>query len=374
MIAWALWQLLVERTFRSALLLAAGGAGAAVLLIPYLSELIHTSSKMEGGSAFGFAIREMIPPGGLMASPLFQHFASGHPMAALNLAKLLLLAPGYALELGFYLAVLLIYLIPAWHGRTPLTPAQRSLVLIATLMIPLTSLIRSSVLTLNDFGFRSALLIQFPLLLLGSEVMTGWSLADSKRGAAELSGLPHNTPQWLRSIAALALIIGAASTLSQVIWFRVVSPIAEMIPSAEHDSKVRNLSHNLYISSVGYARLNVSVPKDAIVQFNPGNPDYSWTAGDLLGINRQIAITSDQPWCGSELGGDPTGCAPMAAAIDSIFQGATAEEALTTCREYGIQYLVVRIYDPAWKDKSGWVWTLKPVVQDDEFRALDCRE
>ena len=64
----------------------------------------------------------------------------------------------------------------------------------------------------------------------------------------------------------------------------------------------------------------------------------------------------------------------MAAAIDSIFQGATAEEALTTCREYGIQYLVVRIYDPAWKDKSGWVWTLKPVVQDDEFRALDCRE
>ena len=87
MVVWALWQLLVERTFRSALLLAAGGAGATVLLIPYLSELSHTSSKTER-SPFGFAIREMIPPGGLMASPLFQHFASGHPMAALNLARL----------------------------------------------------------------------------------------------------------------------------------------------------------------------------------------------------------------------------------------------------------------------------------------------
>jgi hypothetical protein len=375
MIIWALWQLLIERSPRPVMLLAAGGACAGILLVPYLSQLMRTSSKMEGGSsAFGFAVREMIPPGGLMASPLFQHLTSSHPMAALNLAKVLLLVPGYALELGFYFAVLLIYMVPAWHGRKPLTAAQRSLVVIAFVTIPLTSLIRSSVLTLNDFGFRSALLIQFPLLLLGAEVVTSWSLANSKTGAPEnLSVLAHDTPQWLRSIAALALIVGTVSTLSQGIWFRVVSPLAEMIPSAEHDLKAHNLSHELYISSAGYAQLDATISHDAVVQFDPSNPDLLWTAGDLLGVDHQIAITSDQPWCGAELGGDAAGCRVMAAAVDQVFEGVTAEQARATCRQYGIQYLVVRVYDPAWKDKRSWVWTLKPVVQDEEFRALDCR-
>jgi hypothetical protein len=62
----------------------------------------------------------------------------------------------------------------------------------------------------------------------------------------------------------------------------------------------------------------------------------------------------------------------MAVAIDSLFNGATAERARATCRSYKIGYLVSRIYDPAWQDKQSWVWTLKPVVSDPEFRALDC--
>src|ERR1035441_9772730 len=105
MVVWALWQVVIERTPRPALLLAAGGAGAVVLLLPYLWELTHTKSTMAGGSLFAFAVREMIPPDALLASRLFQHLAAGHPLAAKNLAKLLLLVPGYALELGFYLAV-----------------------------------------------------------------------------------------------------------------------------------------------------------------------------------------------------------------------------------------------------------------------------
>jgi hypothetical protein len=64
----------------------------------------------------------------------------------------------------------------------------------------------------------------------------------------------------------------------------------------------------------------------------------------------------------------------MAATIDPLFSGATAEQARTACRQYGIQYLVATMYDPVWMDKSGWVWTLRPVVSDEEFRALDCRQ
>ena len=375
MLVWALWQIVIERKLRSAMLLAGGGTGAAVLLIPYLRELLaNTSSGLQGGSIFSFAVREMFSPDSLLATHLFKHLAMDHATAARNIADLVLLVPGYAVELGFYLAVLLIYLVPGWRGRTRLSAAQRSLLLIAVVALVMISVMRSSVLTSNDFGWRAALLLQFPLLLFASEVMTGWKLAERKDSTlADWAGLPRNTPHWLRSIAAIALIVGVVSTVCQVLLLRFDIPLADAHLRAIHDPNAGKLPHNAYISAIGYAQLDGSIPRDAIVQFNPDLEPYLRSA-DLLGIDHQAAIIGDKPFCGAELGGDPSGCTAMAAAIDSLFSGATAEQARATCHQYGIQYLVARIYDPAWKETNGWVWTLKPVVSDEEFRALDCRQ
>ena len=313
---------------------------------------------------------------GLLESGLFQHLEAGHPLAALNLAKLVLLVPGYAIELGFYFVVFLIYLVPAWRGRTHLTPARRSLVFIAASSFPLISLVRSGVLESNDFGWRAALLLQFPLLLLGSELIIGWKFAELKRHApADCTGLPHNTPQWLRSIAALALIFGVGSTFYQALMMRFTYPVIEMAHRrAVHDPEAGNISHNVYILYLGYAQLDAVIPQDAVVQFNPVRPSVFWMIPNWGGIDHQVAMSGDQPGCGSEFGGDPSGCRAMAATIDPLFSGATAEQARTACRQYGIQYLVATMYDPVWMDKSGWVWTLRPVVSDEEFRALDCRQ
>ncbi len=78
MLAWALWQVALERVFRPVVLLAFGGAGALVLLLPYLSELRHGSSGMHGGSLFGFAIRETFPVDGIVSSGLLQSLARSH--------------------------------------------------------------------------------------------------------------------------------------------------------------------------------------------------------------------------------------------------------------------------------------------------------
>jgi hypothetical protein len=374
MLAWGLWQVLVEHKPRPALLLAAGGVGAVVLLIPYLREITRASSGLQGGSVFTFAIREMFSPNDLLASHLFRHLAMAHPALAQNLANLVLLAPGYAVELGFYLAVFLIYMVPAWRGRTPLTAAQRALLVIAAVTLFVISVMRSSVLTSNDFGWRAALLLQFPLLLFGSEVITSWRLRERKSAApADWVGLPRDSPQWLRSMAALALVVGVISTVGQALLLRFDFQLNEVRLSAVHDPSAGRLPHNAYISAVGYAQLDGSIPLDAIVQFNPASEPYRRSA-DLLGIDRQTAILGDQPYCGAELGGDPSGCPAMAAAIDALFSGATAEQARSTCRQFGIHYLVSRVYDPVWNDRSNWVWTLKPAVSDAEFRALDCRE
>ena len=369
MLAWALWQIAIERTPRSPLLLAAGGAGAVVLLLPYLLELTHNQSKMAGGSVFTFAIREMFPPAGLLGTHFFQYLATGHPLAAENLANLILLLPGYIFELGFYLAVFLVYLVPAWHRRKPLNPAERSLVFIVTVTLLLISVIRSSVLKQNDFGWRGALLLQFPLLLMASDTLTTWGfLNHDGNKSVDCDGLPHCTPYWFRSIASIALLIGVFSTLCQVLLLRFDSSLM----SAANNQDAIELSHKAYFSSIGYAQLNAFIPRDAVVQYNPGSKIAWWMEPDLFGIDHQTAIAGDQPWCGSELKGDPGGCLVMASAIDSLFKGATAEQARATCSQYGIGYLVASVYDAVWNDRNGWVWTLKPVVSNEGFRALDC--
>ena len=376
MLLWAVWQIAVERAPRPAMLLAAGGAGAGVLLVPYLLELLHPAGPAgaPGASVFSFAVREMIPPAALLGTHFFQHLAAGHPLAALNLAKEILLLPGYGLELGFYFAVFLIYLVPAWRGRIALSPAHRSLLFICLATLPIISQIRSGILDTNDFGWRGALFVQFALLLLASEVLTGWKLEESRSTApAELAELPHRTPQVLRAIAALALVIGAMGTICQALMLRLGVPIVEWQMARSHTPETRSFSHNAYISSIGYAELDRQISQDAIVQFNPVHPDPFWTAADLLGIDRQSAILNDKKGCGSELGGDPSGCKAMADDIDALFRGIPAAQARQTCARYSIQYLVVRNFDPAWSDAGGWVWKLPALVADPDFRALDCR-
>jgi hypothetical protein len=375
MVVWALWQVAIERKPRPALLLAAGGVGAAVLLVPYLSELTHGSTGTHGESMFGFAVRAMIPADGLLSSSFFQHLTTGHPLAALNLARLVLLAPGYVLELGFYLVVFLIFLISAWRGRMPLSPAQRALLFISAVTIPFISLMHSMAIKNNDFGIRGALLLQFPLLLLASELVTSWDLPNPKRSPpTNCTGLPRSTPHWLRSVASIALAIGVFSTLCQSLMLRFVIPLAEANMHASNDPEGGSLSHDAYISSIGYAHLDASIPREAIVQYNPIRPNLFWMDVDLLGVDHQTVMVSDQGGCGSEIGGDSSGCPTMAAAIDSLFQGASAEQARAICHEYSIQYLIARVYDPAWKDRNSWVWTLDPVVSDDEFRVLSCKQ
>jgi hypothetical protein len=93
---------------------------------------------------------------------------------------------------------------------------------------------------------------------------------------------------------------------------------------------------------------------------------------NMLGINHQTAISSDTGGCGSEIGGESAGCPIMASMIDPLFRGGTVEQARTVCRQFGIQYLVVNGSDPAWNDRQGWFWALTPVVEDPDFRALEC--
>jgi hypothetical protein len=382
MLIWAVWQGLFKHAWRVPLLLLAGGAFAIVLLLPYLHEITHTESKMAdiGGSGggnsspFAWSVRETIPPDGLVRSALLRGFAADYPSTARSVAKLILLPPGFALELGVYALALLPFVVPAWRGRKPLTEAQQTLVFIVLVTIPIASLISSRVLNVNDFGIHSALFIQYPLLLLMSELLIGWKLERLKLATPEfVSGLPGHTPHVLRSLITLALIIGVLSTTWHSLVLRFILPLAEINASQANNTQVAELPHKAYFSYFGYAELNARIPSDAVVQFNPENGWIFWKNVDLVNTNHQVATVASGLWCGSELGGDPSGCPAMLDAVVPLFKDATAAQARAACRAYEIHYLVANVYDPPWKDRNSWVWSLPQVVSDPEFRAVDCR-
>jgi len=218
------------------------------------------------------------------------------------------------------------------------------------------------------------MILQFALLLLASEVLTAWKEEERMDvDKADPTGRRGTAPLWFRTMTSLASGVGGVSLLAQGLVLRFVFPIAVGNLRAHHVPDADMGSHDPLISTVGYGQLQTVIPADAVVQFNPRRTRDFHSIVDVMQINHQLAMSDDRGGCGSDLGGDPSGCPAMAAAVDSVYKGTTAARAREVCGEYGIQYLVARVYDPAWKDVNSWVWTLPAVVEDPEFRALDCR-
>jgi hypothetical protein len=369
MLQWAVWQIIFERQILPAVRLACGGALSLVLLIPYLLELRQGTSGTQGGRSthlFALAVREMIPVDPFLATHFLQPLASTHPILARNFLNLVLLIPGYTLELGFYLIVLLVYLVPAWRPRRSLTPGERTLLFLSVATLPIITFLRSAIISQNDFGWRSALFLQFPMLLFGAVLWTSWHPDNSESSASVPS------PQWLRSLASLAILIGVLSSVTQALGLRFGIPLVESESRGRRLDATR-MSDVAAIASSGYSQLDRTIPRDAIVQFNPEIENRVLATIEQLNVQRQVAIAGDTEGCGSAVGGDPNGCVIMAAALDAVFRSASADQARGVCRQFGIQYLIANVYDPAWNGREGWVWTLPAVVADPRFRVLDCR-
>lgn len=375
-IVWSTWQILFDHDRRSALFLMAGGAFGALMDVPYLYSLAKSSSGVHGLAPFGLAVRQTWPPDWLLSNGLFHHFSASHADAVRNLANLLLLPAGLVVELGFFLAAFLVYLVPTFRMRKQLNAESRSLILISTVSLLISSCIKSNVLEYNDFGFRAALFAQFALLLLSSELLAMWNAGECASNSGETPiRLSRAVRYCAHAVTALSLVLGMPSTGYYALMFRFVAPLTEAAHRrATRDQLAGSLSHNAYISYFGFQHLNRSISHEAVVQFNPSYHNEYWTVVALVGINHQTAISSDRPWCGAELGGDPNGCLIMGPPIASLYKQATALTAQQVCSAFGIQYLVATIYDPVWNERDSWVWRLPSVVEDPEFRALDCRE
>ncbi len=351
MAGWSVILLMQKRETALVARFAGAVCVAGVLVIPYLRSLMGSHSGTEGGAnagashLFQFGVRKMIDSGLITGLPALASINHSHPVLLDQIARLALLLPGYALELGLYGLVLALGLA----GWRSLTSPYRTALGLAIAGLVLVSFVRSAVIGNNDFGYRAALIPSFLLLLLAADRLTR-----------------PKPSQWM----ALLIVVGLAGTGFQVLMLRVYVPlhVAAKMPG------FYGLPEAAFAARTGYASAAEKIPATAVVQANLIDPQNYFYVANMLYSDRAM-LTDAAVDCGAVFGGDPARCGPTQRAVRELFRmpAPSAEDVIARCHFLGIDYLAVAQSDPAWEDTRGWVWALPVAAQaETDFRVVQC--
>ena len=110
----------------------------------------------------------------------------------------------------------------------------------------------------------------------------------------------------------------------------------------------------------------------ARVQFSIPNENYTGLAHQM-NIGRQMIVDSEH--CNDSFGGENAPCASIQEAFSKLFsggEGVGSGEATKLCDLVGADYLAITSWDPAWRLREGWAWTLPTIVSKPEMRVVAC--
>ena len=223
--------------------------------------------------------------------------------------------------------------------------------------------VRSAVITNNDLAFRSAMIVQFVLLLWAAEFFDRWFFAphrDRLRQGRIMRLVVHST-----------LIIGIVSAAYSLTILRTYTYFDDkgMIPyPADWIPAPGEIGVGMMNTRQAYAQLDAILPPRAIVQYNPMREDYL----PLLEYDSFQSVDAF-PNCGTEFGGDVGKCPPVQDAIANLFNKQGEVDIHDLCSRLSIDVLVARKTDAAWLDRNSWVWTNPPLVANIYIRAFRCR-
>lgn len=351
--SWCVWLVWSQRGVWHACSVILAGLVAILVSIPYVMILLARGAS---GSAaefpLRFGIREMIHADVLLRIPAMQHAAAVHPMRTLEWIRAVLLVPGYFVELGIFGVGMLAWMISYWRSRSVRSDAERSLIFLMCIAALVATLLRSTAISNNDFGYRSILVLQF-LLVLGT--------------AAWLQRWVEHGRQWhWRSILCVTMLgIGVASTMYQMVVLRSYTYF-----HAEYASTA-------YQVRQAYQTLQARTTQDAVVLWDEppavvpgGQPATIAHLLHLLYAGRQAAVVDMD--CGVPFGGNASLCAPLLRDVHALYRGQGRVDAETLCRRWGIQYFVTMKRDPIWENKTSWVWHVPAVAAEPAVRILPC--
>lgn len=260
--------------------------------------------------------------------------------------------------MGFYAAVLIVVML---RKRELKDEAEQTAVFLVLSGLVVSSFVRSSVIETNDFGIRSMLVPQFFLLLLAGLLLDG-TMKVSRRS--------------VRWVLGAAMVVGLVGTVYQAALLRLYLPVEDRLQRqdlaglAERNMALRVVLHDMDARS----------SKMAVVQYDTLQPSQYFNYAQLLNTPRQTA--NAMPECGVAFSGDPGPCEGIKAELARLYlepdgyvvgsevEGASA--ARESCRRLGVDELVATQWDPIWRAKEGWAWTLPVIAETSRVRVVNC--
>jgi len=370
-VAIALWSLalITRKGWREVSMFAGAGAVALLWALPFLSSLRGPAA----GAAFAeFALRPF-PLGIIIAR---QVGIAIETQFALAVANALFLPINYALELGFFLAVGVLRLRQLMRGAIEVSANELAAWTLVMTSFLIGTFLRSSTTITNDLGWRCFLPAQLILLLWGATLVHEWWFHRSS--VVPENAMSSNATQaaprlWIRVAFAMLIILGTLGTAYQVFMLRMFPVLSDRgeISGLSWVDPDRNFGSRTYALRSAYEVLDTQLPSSAIVQSNPATVHpiqhmlYS-------GRDSAAATPAGDPPCGTAFGGGPGLCGLRQQKLARLFALPEGSDLDATCREYGIDVIVVEESDRVWQQPSSWVWTRSPSVANDYVRAFRC--
>lgn len=355
-----------KRWWRHAVCLAGAGVIAGILLLPWMLQILHGPHAGNGGHGgtnsfpFKFGMRAFTMPDALVPK--------SRP-GILTVVNTVLLPLNYFMEFGFYLVVGWLGVWRLWRRR-PWGRADWGAALLGTGSTLICTFVSSTVIANNDLGWRSALVVQFVLLLLAAEM---WSEGTIGFGWREQTGpgLPRRTAPVLVSVT---LVLGVMGSCYEVVMQRTYPMLIDAFPIRRISglSAYHQLGRQTYAMRSAYEELNRMLPANAVVQADPkggiGNVPAELYSG------RQMV--ADVGGCGTVFGGSAQYCEdvilPQLKPLFDDRRAMSLGDAEKVCREFSITALLFEDTDPVWKDKSSWIWQVTPMIGNDYVRVIGC--
>lgn len=367
LLVWGL-RFLAKRVYQDFFLYLGTACGTIVFSLPYLHDLLaHTATGITAADA-GAATVMSVGPFALGLRVLPNFLSTPVFLAVRGFSHPRLLAPFgvivvYFLEFGVFAVIAWFRFWKDLRSSDKLGEVEiASWSMLAVGMFVIT-FVRSSVITNNDLAFRSAMIVQFVLLLWAAEFFDRWFFPT------HCDRLHQG--RIMRLVVHSSLILGIVSAAYNLTILRTYTLLDDkgMIPyPADWFPAPGEVGVGMMNIRNAYEQLDKILPQQSITQYNPMRSDYL----PLLEYDKFQSVDAF-PNCGTEFGGDASRCLPVQDAIEDLFTKPGDVDIHEVCARLSIDVLVARKSDPAWQDRTSWVWTNPPLVANSYIRAFRCR-
>ena len=358
---WVLWivVLFLKKEDRKVLLMMILAATLGLVLVsPFLIGILHSETSNSSGGSLPIQI--------YVRPFIISKFFAFLPQWTLNILNLLFLPLNYLFELGFYLAIAVL-----WFQMRKTEWKQNPYFLAETLLIitviVLLSFVRSTIIVINDLGIRGWLFGQFMLIIWAVDVL------EKKLGNKTLL-LPSIFKRFvdlpkLGTALSLMFVIGVLTTSLEVVSIRLWPMFIDVgvagFPTGL--STDTQLGQRTYNARLAYDFISEHVPGNTIIQYNPMT--FLDRPSGLYG-NHQMAISDRTAY-----GISTEEFQSRAKEIGAIFQGDTNSdwtEIDKLCKQYYIDVLVIKDTDPVWRALDHLMLQRSALYKNQFYAVFSC--